>query len=72
MAKDFDLKAFEKGVRRCIPSTFNMISGSEDAAQSEELYNAARHFNLPNPKGKEGGLVRLYSFIPSIKILTAY
>ena len=48
--------SFDEGVRRCIPSEFFMISGSEDSEEAEEVYNAASKFDLPNPRGKEGGL----------------
>jgi hypothetical protein len=51
-----DTKVFEESVRRCIPSEFFMISGSADSEEAEEIYNAAGKFDLPNPKGKEGGL----------------
>lgn len=56
MPPTLDAKAFERGARRAIPCEFNMISGSMDSEESYELYNAARNFDLPNVKGKEGGL----------------
>uniref|UniRef100_A0A7S3KWD1 Peptidase C14 caspase domain-containing protein n=1 Tax=Amphora coffeiformis TaxID=265554 RepID=A0A7S3KWD1_9STRA len=69
-----DASAFEQGVRRCIPSEFVMIAGSEDAEEAEEIYNAARKFDLPYVKGKEGGLCTsiflnvLYQNIPRVVV----
>ena len=66
--------AFDQGVRRCIPSEFIMISGSEDGQEAEEIYNAASKFNLPHAKGKEGGLCTslllhaLYQNIPRVVV----
>lgn len=47
-------KDFHDGVRRCIPSEFNMISAADDSQEAQEAYNTSK-FELPNPNGKEGG-----------------
>lgn len=51
-----DDATFEQAVRRCIPSTFNLIAGQDDLSQAQEAYKATKLFQLPNAIGEEGGL----------------
>lgn len=55
-------KEFHDGVRRCIPSEFNMISAADDSEEAQESYAVDQ---LPNPNGKEGGMYVCTSYVYS-------
>lgn len=47
---------FEKAVRRCIPSHFTLIATVDDTSEAQEALHASKLFDLPNAKGREGGV----------------
>jgi len=51
-----DNEAFEKAVRRCIPSEFVLIASQDDESQAQEAHFATKLFNLPYPAGDAGSV----------------